>query len=474
MSYQLLHQWRFENNGNDSIGSNNCSIAGGYADGSIRGSTKCLDVNSGANGGSLNDVFLGDVAKFSISFWINSSNNNVTFPSNLFTVNIPGHSLYLQNQIDGTILFNFNSIWLGFFLIKPLLTINTWHNIIFVVDNSLSRIERCKCYIDNNEVSIGIYTDSDASPITNTTAFNITTLSSYKIDDFRLYSGPIDINERSRIQLGENLTPILSSITPSSKIKKGKSVILSGNNLLAQSSTVLIINGFDYSSFIKNSNNNSLIFIAPDLLNGEYDINVIIDGLVSNSLIITYSDENSLIFSLSPNMLNGIEEKYEFLTDILISWNNSEQRIQLIENPRKSIKFNIMSENIIESAFIQNILNAIGENLIYVPWWSEIYSLNEKININDTVILIDASQGNISVGDSIIIWKNYLIFETFLVIGKNNSFITINDPIKQNYNIGEAIVLPLKLCRTNTSQIIDFYNREYNQCSITFYEEKII
>lgn len=190
----------------------------------------------------------------------------------------------------------------------------------------------------------------------------------------------------------------------------------------------------------------------------------------------TFSEDvnQTIVFSFSPNMINCIEEGFEYLTDILISWNNSEQRIQLLENPRKYLKFTPMSIDFNESIAIQNIINAIGDKIIYVPWWVEIYDLKSKISSNDNFIMIDTTQGNLRIGDQIIIWKNYSLYEIFTIIGISNSSITINSAISKSYNIGEAIVMPVKFCRTSTSQTIDFYTHGLNQCVVKFYEEQFL
>lgn len=92
-----------------------------------------------------------------------------------------------------------------------------------------------------------------------------------------------------------------------------------------------------------------------------------------------------LLFS-GINWDNGVLERYTFLTDILTSWDGSEQRVKLRAIPRREIEAHLQVFGLDFVRKLQSTLSGWQSRSYLIPYWPDHYVLDADLPSGSTVI----------------------------------------------------------------------------------------
>jgi hypothetical protein len=124
------------------------------------------------------------------------------------------------------------------------------------------------------------------------------------------------------------------------------------------------------------------------------------------------------VFSMLPNWANGINERLEWLTDVMPSEAEVEQRRALRRGPRRSIEASFLRSRE-KRAWLDNFLVGIGRRLFLVPLWFEQYKVPGGLTIGQTTLTFPAdslAMREFRVDDLVlIIDKDHLNYEVLRV-----------------------------------------------------------
>lgn len=150
----------------------------------------------------------------------------------------------------------------------------------------------------------------------------------------------------------------------------------------------------------------------------------IIPRFASDIYPMTPRDMTLPVFSLLPNWSNGITERLSYLTDILVSETNFEQRRAIREFPRRTLEANFLRAGL-QRAYLDNFLAGVGHDEFMMPLWQNQYRIHYPPDAGDTSIEFRMPLGDSPEG-----------FEFFSSSGLPLALITAGDP-----NVYEVVAL---------------------------------
>ncbi len=87
------------------------------------------------------------------------------------------------------------------------------------------------------------------------------------------------------------------------------------------------------------------------------------------------------LFSLTPNWSNGVVERIEWITEVLGSESDTEQRRSLRRYPRRSFEASFLRRDM-RRARLSNFLFGSGNDRVLVPLWHEQFKLTETLGVS--------------------------------------------------------------------------------------------
>lgn len=142
-----------------------------------------------------------------------------------------------------------------------------------------------------------------------------------------------------------------------------------------------------------------------------------------------------------------VEEQYNWLTNILTSFNGTEQRISIRGAPRRVINATFRLENDDQITRFQELIYKGNNTSIGVPMWQYASGLRNNVNIGTNIFDVDLAMADVRPGDSFLIVDlgNDANFEVFTVSLVGLSSFTTLVTSGKNFKAGRAIIVPLMI-----------------------------
>ena len=83
----------------------------------------------------------------------------------------------------------------------------------------------------------------------------------------------------------------------------------------------------------------------------------------------------------------NITERFEFLTDIITSYDGKEQRIRLREHPRHFVSYDYDAMNSSEAQWLKAQLRMRSTDIYYIPMWHNISYLSEDFKTGKSLYI---------------------------------------------------------------------------------------
>lgn len=190
------------------------------------------------------------------------------------------------------------------------------------------------------------------------------------------------------------------------------------------------IAGLTESDFIVSAN-----LSGPAVIDATYTFNI--DAW---SIPISFTGLRSIPFSIRPQI--PVTERWEWLTQILTAYDQTEQRIMLREEPRRTLSHTYKANNPYESSILSNIMIGGIGNYFSVPSWHEQKSVTSPVTADDLEIFVDTRFADFQVGWKTMIWQDSGDFEIVEVTAINETSLELGTKVAGNFSLG-ALVLPI-------------------------------
>lgn len=161
-----------------------------------------------------------------------------------------------------------------------------------------------------------------------------------------------------------------------------------------------------------------------------------------------------VVWPIAANGAEDVKETYGFLTDVITSNDEREQRISLRVVPLESIEFSILAEDA-ESGLAESLLYATHDEVVAVPLWHYGSRLTAPVSIGASLLPI-ADALDVPYARSIdnpglaLVWRSYSTWELFTVSGTSGSGVATSDTAASDWAVGDY-VFPVRLGKLPTS-----------------------
>src|SRR5260370_34401387 len=167
------------------------------------------------------------------------------------------------------------------------------------------------------------------------------------------------------------------------------------------------------------------------------------------------------LFSVAPEWGEGMEETFEYLTDVLRAYSDNEQRRALRQLPRRAMRYRALTLNARDAAGMESLIWG-GQNQPYgVPWWPDAQPLLSTITAGTFVIPVNTADRQFAAGGLLAIWVDEFTFEALSIQSVAPTSVTVTSPTQFAWTAGpQTRVIPLFLCRLPRSVDISRHSSE--------------
>ncbi len=159
-----------------------------------------------------------------------------------------------------------------------------------------------------------------------------------------------------------------------------------------------------------------------------------------------------LVFGLPPNWAVGLNERIEWLTDVMTMRDGSEQRVRLRTDPRRSFEFEVW-EHGTDVGLIDLLLCAWQSRVYAVPVWADRSALTAPLPAGTTQIAIDTAHDDYHDGGLAIVGVGARQTEALEIAAIDSGLITLKRATLQSWPAG-AWIAPARLGRLPSRQSI--------------------
>lgn len=245
------------------------------------------------------------------------------------------------------------------------------------------------------------------------------------------------------------------------------SVIEVGNIVTDTTSTFVVWNGWrGQKRLIEITDNGntaglgiteSASLVPPYLFAGyeekSYTLSVSIDGPSTVDAVyqfVTSSGESPELavtgqrifaWTFRPNWAGGVEERMEWMTDVLTAYDGTEQRLALRTNPRRTIAYQFMLDDGSDRRKFEALLFNWGARTWMMPVWMEGNVLTSDLVAGSSSVTVPRMDGNWAEGGYCMIYTSAFSYEIAKIQTIAGNTVTFNSPTDSTWSAG-AVIYP--------------------------------
>jgi hypothetical protein len=166
------------------------------------------------------------------------------------------------------------------------------------------------------------------------------------------------------------------------------------------------------------------------------------------------------------NWERGLDESLAWKTDILISHDRTEQRIQLRTLPRRSWEVRM----VVSGAGRRKLETWLGlrkSRYLFVPIWRDAVRLAGDIATNSVTIPITEDSDNLVIGTPVAVWSDWETAEVRTISGVGSNYISVDTPFSQSWSAGLTMVAPCRYCLSLEQRRVNRFTEEVGDYRLT-------
>lgn len=154
--------------------------------------------------------------------------------------------------------------------------------------------------------------------------------------------------------------------------------------------------------------------------------------------VLDVTGQRILVFPFRPNWTNGMIETLEWKSDVLRSFDGSEQRRALRIHPRRGFEYDFMATKR-DTQRLEALLWGWGYRDFALPVWTDGTALQLGVNVGDQGLLCDTTDLSFRAGDFVVLFKNSGEFEAVQVGSFDPGQIYLQFPLQTSWEAGTKI-----------------------------------
>lgn len=151
------------------------------------------------------------------------------------------------------------------------------------------------------------------------------------------------------------------------------------------------------------------------------------------------------IFAFRPNWRSPFVDRLEWKTEVHLSRNGTEQRIQLRDVPRRSFTFEVSAFRS-EFQFLDTLLASQQSNVVTVPFWPDKSRLAAPSAIGQTIFNVDTTDRDFTLGGRIVIGTDPLNCEELPILNVTPTTVVTQTGAVRAWPQA-AFLIPARVCR---------------------------
>jgi hypothetical protein len=168
---------------------------------------------------------------------------------------------------------------------------------------------------------------------------------------------------------------------------------------------------------------------------------------------LTVSGRRVVVFGLAPNWAGGITERLAWLTDVLESYDGSEQRIRLRSIPRRSFEFQLDLAGH-DVRVLETLLHAWAARVFAVPVWTDPTVLTAPLSAGATAVRVsDAANADYHAGGLVAFWSDNQHHEVGEILSLAGNALTLKQPLSRGWPAGTR-VFPARFARLDGDVVV--------------------
>jgi hypothetical protein len=179
-----------------------------------------------------------------------------------------------------------------------------------------------------------------------------------------------------------------------------------------------------------------------------------------------------VLFSIAPEWGEGMEETLEYLTDVLRSYSDNEQRRALRQLPRRAMRYRALTLNARDAAGMESLIWGWQNQPFGVPWWPDAQPLLSDIAPGTFVIPVSTTDRQFAAGGLAAIWVDEFTFEALSIVSVASNSVTVSSPTLFAWKGGpQTRVIPIFLCRLPAAVDVSRHSSEIDHVDLNFIGE---
>lgn len=180
-------------------------------------------------------------------------------------------------------------------------------------------------------------------------------------------------------------------------------------------------------------------------------------------------------WTFRPNWSGGIEERLEWATDVMTSYNGTEQRFALRANPRRTMAYDFAIDNNSDRRKFEAMLFNWGARTWLVPIWMEEQVLAAQLSAGATSMTVPRMDGNWQEGGHMIIMTSAFTYEIVKIDSISGSTVNFNNPLGSTWGAGAVYYPAVTGILGDKQQLSRFTgSTEYGRCEFQIFEDETV
>ncbi|MEF8736816.1 MAG: hypothetical protein V5B35_09550 [Candidatus Accumulibacter necessarius] len=168
---------------------------------------------------------------------------------------------------------------------------------------------------------------------------------------------------------------------------------------------------------------------------------------------LTVSGRRVVVFGFGPNWAGGITERLAWLTDVLESYDGSEQRVRLRSIPRRSFEFQLDLAGH-DVRVLETLLHAWAARVFAVPVWTDRTVLTAPLSPGATAVRVsDAANADYHAGGLVAFWSDNQHHEVGEILSLAGNALTLKEPLSRGWPAGTR-VFPARFARLDGDVVV--------------------
>lgn len=199
-----------------------------------------------------------------------------------------------------------------------------------------------------------------------------------------------------------------------------------------------------YASFQQYTYNLSVSTDGPPTVDASYTFQ-----FDNRDYVLTVVGNRLVLFPFEPD--NGISEQLQWKSEVIESYDGTEQRLSLRGAPRQRIEFDVMTEGNAQDTKLRSLLFDWMSRVYGLPIWWEMRRLSAAHAAGTDTLNVSTLYGDFRIGGLVMIYQDEDTFEVIGIEDADASSITLQSQLVNSYT-RKAVVMPVRTAYM-TSQV---------------------